>query len=359
MAIHPPPTGGEPSNQGPFPLDGERCRVIVEIAQAHDGSLGMAHAYIDAAARAGAHAVKFQTHIAAAESTRREPWRTRFNTQDATRFDYWRRMEFDESQWLELADHARGRGLHFLSSPFSSEAVELLARVGVSAFKVASGEVASGPLFDAMAEVGVPVLISTGMSPWTEIDAAVERARSRGLELAVLQCTSLYPTPPEKVGLGILAELRRRYGCPIGLSDHSGTVHAGVAAATLGADLVEVHLAFSREVFSPDLAVSLVPEELARLVEGVDLVRRMLTPVDKDVLARELAPMRRLFTKSVVSSRSLPAGRRLTRDDLGLKKPGTGLPPERLGDLVGRRLTRALDADAELSEADLEPEPTP
>ena len=147
------------------PADGAPCTVIAEIAQAHDGSLGAAHAYIDYAARAGAHAVKFQTHIADAESTPSEPWRTRFSRQDETRLDYWRRMEFTAEQWAGLKRHADDRELLFLSSPFSMEAVALLNEVGVAGWKVASGEITNFRMLDAMASTGQPVILSTGMSP--------------------------------------------------------------------------------------------------------------------------------------------------------------------------------------------------
>ena len=173
--------------------------IVGEVAQAHDGSLGLAHAFIDAIARAGADAIKFQTHIASAESTPGEPWRIKFSRQDETRYDYWQRMEFTEGQWHGLKEHADERGLLFLSSAFSLEAVELLERVGVAAWKVASGEVSSGPLLDRMVATGLPVLLSTGMSPLDEIDLAVERIRQGGNSFAVLQCTSAYPCPPEKV----------------------------------------------------------------------------------------------------------------------------------------------------------------
>src|SRR5215207_9249425 len=174
-----------------------RPLVIGEVAQAHDGSLGLAHAFIDAIADAGAGAVKFQTHIAEAESHPSEPWRVKFSPADDTRFDYWKRMEFSEEQWLGLATHARERDLAFLSSPFSIEAVALLRRIGVAGWKVASGEVSNAELLDAMASAGGPVLLSSGMSPWPELDAAVTRLRAAGASrLAVLQCTSSYPVTP-------------------------------------------------------------------------------------------------------------------------------------------------------------------
>jgi N-acetylneuraminate synthase len=169
--------------------------IIGEVAQAHDGSLGAAHAYIDAIANAGADAVKFQTHIASAESTPSEPWRVKFSLQDETRFDYWRRTSFTEEQWAGLKKHADERGLQFLSSPFSVEAAQLLMRVGVSAWKIASGEANNPHLLDYMASTGLPVLLSTGMSRLSEIDTAVERIQSRNLPVTVMQCTTSYPCP--------------------------------------------------------------------------------------------------------------------------------------------------------------------
>src|SRR5687768_16079635 len=174
---------------------GKACLIIGEVAQAHDGSLGMAHAFIDAIAAAGADAVKFQTHIAAAESTPGEPWRVKFSPQDETRYAYWKRMEFTEEQWHGLKQHAAEKGLLFLSSPFSVEAVDLLTRVGVAGWKVASGEVATTPMFEQMARSGLPFLLSTGMSSLGEIDDAVRRVYAYGVPLAVMQCTTAYPCP--------------------------------------------------------------------------------------------------------------------------------------------------------------------
>ena len=176
-----------------------RATIIGEIAQAHDGSLGQAHAYIDTIAKAGADAVKFQTHIAAAESTPSEPWRKRFSPQDETRFGYWQRMEFTAEQWHGLKRHADEAGLLFLSSPFSLEAVRLLSEVGVAGWKIASGEVTNFPMLEMMADSGLPVMLSTGMSPFDEIDAAVALLEERGAPLAVLQCTTQYPSPPESI----------------------------------------------------------------------------------------------------------------------------------------------------------------
>jgi N,N'-diacetyllegionaminate synthase len=334
-------------------LDWEaRPLVIAEVAQAHDGSLGLAHAFIDAIADAGAHAVKFQTHIAAAESHPSEPWRVRFSPADDTRFDYWKRMEFTEDQWVGLRAHAVDRGLAFLSSPFSLEAVALLRRVGVAGWKVASGEVANAELLDAMIEAGGPVLLSSGMSPWAELDAAVERLR--GSTLAVLQCTSSYPVAPDSIGLNVLAEIERRYGCASGLSDHSGTIFPSLAAVALGARVIEIHVTLSRQMFGPDVPASVTPEELRDLCRGIEVVSTALEhPVDKDAAAEDLAPMRRLFTRSLVTTRALAAGETLSDADLVARKPGSGIPSGERPRVVGSRLARAVEAGTLLSEDDL------
>src|SRR5215831_2458092 len=246
-----------------------RCLVIGEVAQGHDGSLGLAHAHIDAIADAGADGVKFQTHIAAAESSALEQWRVKFSLQDETRFEYWKRMEFTEPQWKGLRLHAEERGLLFLSSPFSIEAVELLTRVGVAAWKVASGEVENAPMLEAMAGTGLPVLLSTGMSNLAEIDRAVRRIKLLDVPLAVLQCTSKYPCPPEKVGLDLIPFFRDRYNCAVGLSDHSGTIFPGLAAATLGIEVLEVHVTLSRQMFGPDVPSSITTAEFSELIRGI------------------------------------------------------------------------------------------
>jgi N,N'-diacetyllegionaminate synthase len=335
-------------------FDPKRCLVVGEVAQAHDGSLGAAHAYIDAIAGSGADAVKFQTHIAAAESTPQEPWRVRFSYQDASRYEYWKRMEFTEEQWLGLKRHAEEKKLEFLSSPFSIEAARLLQRIGMKAWKVASGEVANSQLFGYMVETRLPVMLSTGMSSLEEIDSAVARVQAAGLPLAVMQCTSAYPCPPEKVGLNMLETFRGRYGCAVGLSDHSGTIFPALAAATLGAELVEVHVTFSKECFGPDVPASLTTSDLKTLVEGVRFIERMRTSaVDKNAMAEEMRPLRNLFTKSIVAEIDLPSGAVLTPESLSVKKPGTGIPAERLDSMIGRRLRRPLAAGEMLSESHL------
>ena len=329
--------------------------MIAEVGQSHDGSLGTAHAFIDAIAEAGADAVKFQTHIAAAESSPGEPWRVKFSPQDDTRFEYWKRMEFTAEQWRGLKEHADERDLLFLSSPFSEEAVDLLTDIGVAAWKIASGQITDLWMLERLAKTGWPVLLSTGMSPLEEVEWAVGWARGKGLDVAVMQCTSAYPSTIGGVGLNVMADFRDRLGVAVGLSDHTGTIYPSLAAAALGAQLLEVHATFSRQSFGPDVPASVTFDELRTLVEGVRATETMLAnPVDKDAVAVEMASMRELFTKSIVARRDLDAGATLRVEDLATKKPAQGISARRMHDVVGKRLARAVAAGAFLQEEDIE-----
>lgn len=331
-----------------------RCLVIGEVAQTHDGSLGQAHAFIDAIANAGADAVKFQTHIASAESTPAEPWRVKFSRQDKSRYDYWRRMEFSSDQWSGLKEHAEDRGLLFLSSPFSPQAFELLQQIGMKVWKVASGEITNLPLIRRIAETEAPVILSSGLSDWSELDAAAELLNRS--PLAVLQCTSAYPCPAEKVGLNLIEEMRRRYNCAVGLSDHSGDIFAGLAATTLGADVLEVHVTLSREMFGPDVAASITTSEFKTMIRGIREIEKMMAnPVEKTVAAREFQPMRNIFEKSLYSNSFLPEGTVLEERHFDLKKPGTGVAAAKLPSLIGKRLRRSLVCGEQLRLEDVEP----
>ena len=323
--------------------------VIAEAGMNHDGSLERAIALADAAAGAGADAVKFQLHDAAAETTRDAPPPPYFR--DEPRWDFFERTAFDDGQWAELKRACEQRGIEFLCSAFSVEALERLERLGVARHKLGSGEVTNLALVRAAGATGKPVLLSSGMSSWDELDAAVEAA---GANVVVLQCTSAYPTPPERVGLNVLAELRARYGKPVGLSDHTSGTAAPLAAVALGAEVLEKHLTLSRGDYGPDAAIGLEPGELAALVREIREVETMLaSPVDKDDVA-PFAEMKRVFEKSVVAVAPIPAGTTLEPAMLAAKKPGTGIPAARLPELLGRRARTDIAADTVLTEADVE-----
>lgn len=334
---------------------GQPALIIAEVAQAHDGSVNVAHAFIDAIAEAGANAVKFQTHIAEAESSPLEQWRVPFSKQDKSRFDYWKRMEFSAEQWRALKEHAEARGLIFLSSPFSLVAVELLESLGMAAWKIASGEVRNELLLEKILATQKPVLLSSGMSSWDELAASVKRVEASGAPLLLMQCTSAYPCPAERVGLNVMTEMQARFGVPVGLSDHSGTIWPSLAAVGLGASAIELHVIWDKSMFGPDTVASVTFRELKQMVEGIRFMEKMRAhPVDKNVEAEKMAGMRGMFGQGLVAARDLDAGTILKEGDLSSKKPLAGIPASEFKKVVGQRLTRGVRAGEFLQVADIQ-----
>jgi len=319
--------------------------LVAEIAQAHEGSLGIAHSYIDALAETGVDAVKFQTHLAHAESSEYEPFRVKFSHEDATRYDYWKRMEFTSEQWIGLKQHCDDKGLEFISSPFSNAAVDLLERVGVQRYKIGSGEVNNFLMLEKIAQTGKPILLSSGMSNWEELDQTVAFLKPFGNALTLLQCTTSYPTKPEQWGLNVLPELKKRYGLPIGFSDHSGDIYACLAAATLGAEVLEFHAVFDKRMFGPDVPASLTIDQIKQLVYGVrQLETALATPVDK-ADNTGFDALKKIFEKSLAVNKDLPAGHLLSKADLEAKKPkGYGISAASFEGVIGKKLNRALSA---------------
>ncbi|MBF0252109.1 MAG: N-acetylneuraminate synthase family protein, partial [Alphaproteobacteria bacterium] len=309
--------------------------------------------YIDAAAEVGADAVKFQTHIAHAESTIAEPFRVPFSYEDDTRYAYWRRMEFTADQWRGLADHARDKGLVFLSSPFSVEAVDLLDDIGMAAWKIASGEVGNPLLMERILKTGKPVLLSSGLSGMGDLRAAADEVRRAGCGLAMFQCTSQYPVPLDKVGLNVLGDMAREFVCPVGLSDHSGTPYPALAAMAQGAHMLEIHLTFDPRMFGPDSRSSLDIQAFSEVRRARDAFHTMMSnPMDKEAHAQAQSGMRDIFTRSLALRRDMRAGETVTRADFALKKPGTGLGAGLLEEYTGRRLAHDVPADKLLEDSD-------
>ncbi|MCG2630714.1 N-acetylneuraminate synthase family protein [Bradyrhizobium sp. WYCCWR 13023] len=323
--------------------------VIAEIGSVHDGSFGNACRLLEVAADCGADAVKFQTHIAEAETLLDAPSPSYFSAEP--RAEYFRRTGFSVDQWGRLAELAKKRKVDFLSSPFSLEAVDLLERVGVSAYKVPSGEVSNLPLMEYIARTKKPVLLSSGMSNWHELDAAVATLRP-SCALTVLQCTSVYPCPPEQVGLNIMMEMRERYDVPVGLSDHTLGFAAAIAAVTLGATVVEKHFTFSKLMYGSDAKHSMDPDNFRILCDELKFAGRMMAaPVEKDDLS-SVMEMKRIFEKSIVAAADLAEGTEIQLQHFAFKKPGDGIPAARYREYIGRRLVRSLPQDHKFGEED-------
>lgn len=335
-------------------MSSETCYIIAEVGQAHDGSLGMAHSFIDSLAGSDVNAIKFQTHIAEAESSAHEPFRTKFSYEDDTRYDYWKRMEFTLEQWRGLKAHCDQAGLDFISSPFSNAAVDLLEDVGVAKYKIGSGEVSNFLMLEKIARTGKDIILSSGMSDLDELDNAVNFLRGFGNKLTVLQCCTSYPTKAEDVGLRVMDVLQKRYDLPVGLSDHSGVIYPCLAAAALGASVLEFHITFDKRMFGPDSTSSLNVDEVRRLAEGVRFIEAAMGQGTEKADSTKFESLRKVFGKSLAVNQNLKAGSILTFGDLEAKKPaGLGIPAKEYQRVVGKTLARDLDRWSFLQEGDL------
>jgi N-acetylneuraminate synthase len=328
--------------------------IIAEIAQAHDGSLGTAHAYIDALAKTGIHAIKFQTHIADAESSIYEPFRVKFSKQDATRFDYWKRMEFTLQQWKELKQHCDDVNLEFMSSPFSNAAVDLLEEVGVSRYKIGSGEVTNFLLLEKIAQTKKPVILSSGMSSYLELDEAVNFLKSKNVVYSILQCTTAYPTKPEQYGLNVIKELKERYQVPVGFSDHSAKIATSLAAAALGAEIFEFHAVFNREQFGPDTTSSLTIDEIKLVSKSIKNIEKALQhPISKNDNAA-FKDLKSIFEKTLALNKNLDKGHVLRFSDLEAKKPANkGIAAKFFNDVIGKSINKDMQQWQFLTEEDI------
>lgn len=328
--------------------------IIVEIGQAYEGSETFAHAHIDAVAETGADAVKFQLHIADAESSAEDFFRNTGTVRRESRFEYWRRHELSPEVMGDLVSHARDRGLRIGFSTFSLEGLERVAEAKPDFLKIGSGEAIQKWFLEAAAKMDLPIVLSTGLSTLAEIREAVGVIKRSEKSLTLLQCVTSYPSSLNEIGLNVLAELRDRFAVDVGLSDHSGQLGPAVFAIAGGASMVEVHGTFSKKAQGPDSEASLDFEDIARLVE---LRNAWLTinrnPIDKDLLADELLPMRQAFGRSLAAKRILDPGDELRAEDLYFAKPGGGLPPEALHTVVGKSLARRVQANSLLAAEDI------
>lgn len=318
--------------------------IIAEIGQAHEGSLGILHSYIDAVAQTGANAIKFQMHIAEAESSIHEPFRVKFSYEDDTRYEYWKRMEFTLEQWHGIKEHCDQVGLDFICSPFSNLAVDWLEQIGVKAYKIGSGEVSNWLMLEKIAKTGKPIILSSGMSSYAELDQTIQFLKNKKVEVSILQCTTSYPTQPQQYGLNVINELKERYNIPVGYSDHSAKISTNIAAVALGAEILEFHVVFSREMFGPDAKSSLTIEETKQLVQSVNEISTAIHhPVNKNDNSA-FTQLKTIFEKSLAVNKVLKQGHVLTIDDLEAKKPkGFGIPANEFENILGKKINKNLN----------------
>lgn len=332
--------------------------IIAEAGVNHNGRLDLAHRLIDAAADAGADAVKFQTFRAESIASPAAP-KARYQVTDQeaqqSQVEMLKALELHEEDFRELAAHAEDRGILFLSTPFDDESVDFLATVPVPAYKIGSGDLTNMPLLRRVGARRCPVILSTGMATLGEIEEALEWLREAGdPPVALLHCTSAYPAPYHALNLRAIDTLHQAFRLPVGYSDHSLGIEVPVAAAALGASILEKHLTLDRRLPGPDHAASLEPDEFQHMIGAVRHVELALGssvkgphPVENDV--------RLTARKSIVLRVSRAAGERIERADLAIQRPGNGISPRYLAEVEGKRAARDLPGGTVLKWDDLKP----
>jgi len=324
--------------------------IIAEIGMNHDGSLGNAIRLMEEAANAGVDAVKFQMHVSQAETLPNAPTPPYFKIEG--RYEYFERTAFSQEEWKKLKKHSRKLKLDFIVSPFSIEAAEVLAKIGIDAYKIASGEVTNIPLLEYIKKTGIPSLLSSGMTNWQEINKAV-KALSPNIKV-LFQCSSLYPCPPEAVGLNIIGEMKKKYPkLAIGYSDHTLGRAAAIAVFMRGATVFEKHFTLSKAMYGADARFSQTPEELKEYVDSIRFVEvASKSDVDKDNLA-PYKQMKYVFEKSIVAAHDLFAGHKIAKSDLAYKKPQDGIRADEHQKVVGRHLKKSKNKDDKIYYGDL------
>lgn len=325
---------------------GARCYVIAEAGANHNRDLGIARELIDVAADAGADAVKFQTYSGKGIYSSKTP-RFAYLKDDRSPQELLEAISLPREWQAPLAEHARDRGIHFFSSPFDHEAVDQLAALDVPAMKIASFEIVDLPLIRKAASVGVPIIVSTGMAVYGEIEDALGAVQESGNDRAVLlRCASVYPAPAEIMNLRSMATMRAAFGVPVGLSDHTAGIAVPAGAAALGMDVLEKHFTLSRDMEGPDHPFAIEPDELRAMIAAVREVEsalgngRLEGPSEQ-----ERGEMYRLARRSLIAAVDIPAGTALTEDMITIKRPGFGIAPKHLELVIGRVAKIDIEAD--------------
>lgn len=319
---------------------GHSCFVIAEAGVNHNGDMRLARDLVRLAAEAGADAIKFQTFAAddlATESAPKAAYQKVLTDPGETQLAMLRRLELTKADHLELVEECRRHGILFLSSAFDEASADLLEELDVPAYKVPSGEITNLPFLRHLAGKRRPLIVSTGMSDIDEVATALDAIEDAAdVPVVLLHCVSLYPSPAEGVNLRAMETMRRRFDVPVGYSDHTEGIAVALAAVGLGADVIEKHFTSDRALPGPDHAASLEPDELKALISGIRSVEASLGDGQKRPLPAE-AETAAVARKSLVAATDIRAGSVIKREMLAIKRPGTGLPPGQLDQVVGQR----------------------
>jgi N,N'-diacetyllegionaminate synthase len=317
--------------------------IIAEIGLSHDGSLGFAKNFIDRAKKNGAHAVKFQMHISEFESSKKELFRKKFSYQDKNRSDYWRRTSFNFREWLHLKKYCEKKDIIFLCSPFSVEAVKFLRKLGIEAWKIASGEFNNLLMLNEIIKDNKPIILSTGLTDEKEMEKILNFVKKKNEKIILLSCYSDYPTKLKDAEHNHISHFYKKFNINTGLSDHTGKIESLLSAIALGASVIETHVVVDRFFFGPDTSSSITFDELKLLSDFNQVFFEIKEyPIKKKILNNHQKKLRKIFNRSLSLIKDLKKNSILKYSDLIALKPGTGIPAYNYEKIIGKKLKKNI-----------------
>tara|TARA_B100000902_G_scaffold313815_1_gene304357 strand:+ start:2750 stop:3781 length:1032 start_codon:yes stop_codon:yes gene_type:complete len=323
-------------------LQKDKQLIIAEIGQSHDGSLNYVHSFIDQCASAGVDVIKFQSHYAEEESSEDDYFRTFTTYKKESRYQYWKRMEFSEDEWVKIYKHVKSKKMLFSASVFSNKSIKVMNKIGIDIWKIASGESLSLDLIGQITKVSKkPIFISTGMSYKSEVDKIYNFVRKKKNPFLLMHCTSQYPADYKNLGINIIDNFLKKYNCPIGYSDHSGSLNVPLVALEKKISALELHISFDKKIYNPDSSSSISFKDLKFLCEYLKNKNKILSfNKTKDQIANIVKKNRVIFSKSLAFKKDMKKDSKIESNDLTLKKPGTGIKISNINKILGKKLKK-------------------
>ncbi len=337
---------------------GSPCFVIAEAGVNHNGDIELAYQLIDAAVSVGADAIKFQGFNSEELATARAPmadYQLKATSRGKNQLQMLKQLELTKTEQAKLRQYCTDAGILYLCTPYDFQSVNMLCDMKIAAFKIAATDVTNTPFLEYVGAKNLPVILSTGMSSLSEVELAMQTLRSeeRPDKLVLLHCTSAYPAPMDEANLRAMATLKQAFCCPVGYSDHTVGMGAGLVAVAMGACVIEKHFTLDRALPGPDHQASLPPAELSEYIEAIRIAETCMGDGIKRPMPSELEN-KAVMQKSLVARYAMRAGDRIEREAIACKRPGTGLPPSWLNRLVGLRLSVNIAPDELFSMAHIE-----
>lgn len=322
------------------------CFIIAEAGVNHNGSFNTAKKLIDAAKEVGADAVKFQTFKTDSIVTKGAPKAEYQKVSDnkSSQYEMIRKLELSADEFIELSDYSESKGIIFLSSPFDGKSVELLDRIGISAFKLGSGEITNLPLIKKVVNKGKPIILSTGMASLCEIEEALKIIKKKSINVILMYCVTNYPASASEIDLNIMKTLLNTFKVPVGFSDHTMGTEFSIAAVSLGACVIEKHFTLDRNLEGPDHKASLEPEEFKIMVNSIRNVEKGMGRGIKKLTKDELS-IKKIARKSIMAGRDIEKGETLKEDMLTIKRPETGIYPKYIDIIIGKEVKKSIKKD--------------